>query len=47
MAEFCTHRPGRLHLVEPWGGLKKPEMRGIEFSMKLANPLNLTRLVPA
>jgi len=29
-----------------WPG-ERPETRDIEFSMKLANPLNLNRLVPA
>lgn len=47
MAEFCTHWPGRLHLRETLGWLERPETRNIEFSVKLANPLNLTRLVPA
>jgi hypothetical protein len=44
--KFCTPPPGRLHFDAPWGGLKKPETRDIESSM-FANPLNLTRLMPA
>ena len=47
MEEFCTHPSGRLHFNEPWGGLKRPETQDIEYSMNFANPLNLTRLVPA
>jgi hypothetical protein len=27
--------------------LKWPEMRNIEYSVNFANPLNLTRLIPA
>jgi hypothetical protein len=45
--KFCTHPPARLHFNEPWGGLQWPETRDIEYSMNFANPLNLTRLVPA
>ena len=33
--EFCTHPRGRLHLSEPWGGLKRPETREIECSIDL------------
>jgi hypothetical protein len=45
--KFCTHPPRRLHFNEPWGGLHRPETRDIGYSMNFANPLNLTRLVPA
>jgi hypothetical protein len=33
--EFCTHPRRRLHLVEPWGGPKRPETWEIEFSIDL------------
>ena len=46
MHEFCTHRRGRLHFRQPWGGPSGPEMREVEHPAP-ANPLNLTRLVPA
>jgi hypothetical protein len=31
--EFCTHPRLRLHFREPWGGLKRPETRDIEYSI--------------